>query len=717
MRRSAVFLLFLFLAVLFVHAVYSHDFWWHLATGRYIACNRAIPHTDIYSQASYGKPWIDMQWLFELVIFGVYKLFNIAGIVLFKTLVLLAVFFILFKSVYRRERAFAAIAISLLCALSFWERTYIRPEIFTFLYLAVFLYILHRYKYSTPGKYIYFIPVIQLLWVNSHGLFILGAVVVWSFVLGEFLSARNRMPFFKEDTVISGKNYFHLTIAAVLSLIVFFINPYGFQGALFPYTLFTHISGQYKILSLTIGEFNPSFSYLCRDGAVIFYKILIAFSALCLVLNAKRLPFSQIILYGIFLYLSLLARRNISLFALVCLPVTVENLCQYLERRKNTFYFHEPVQLSLFFAISLILLFCINDLVHDGRLIRNGVERKFSLGLAPFKFPEGAASFVLKHDLKGNIFNDLQGGNYLIWRFYPNRKVLFDGRLEVHSTDFYAEYVRLQESPASWESFAQKYSINYALFSHRDPDMDKLLVYLYHSPRWKLVFCDDLSVVFLKNSPENKAVIKSCEIVPAFADFPSGNIIALSDDDKASLYLSRGNLFARFGVYDKARDNYVKSLIFKPYNSTVCINMGILYQNAGHYDEAIERYEAALPIPAFPPLALFNLGNLYYERGDFPAALNYFYRAATADQSFSEAYFSAAGICMLCGEYERAENLYSQLLKTRPWHLETMINLGVVYAKEGRSDKARRKFLEALDVDPGNDSALNDLKLLGGRAY
>jgi|GEM_PF-1352632 tetratricopeptide (TPR) repeat protein len=712
MRRLAIFFLFLFFALLFTHDIRSHDLWRHLATGKYIAGNHAVPHTDMYSQASCGKSWIDMQWLFELAIFGVYKLFNIAGIILFKTLVLLAAFFILFKSVYRPERVFAVISVSLLCALSFWERTYIRPEMFTFLYLAAFLYILHRYKYSSAGKYIYLIPVIQLLWVNSHGLFMLGAVIMWSFVLGEFLSAKNRLPFFKEGRIITGRSYFHLTLAAALSLIVLFINPYGFKGALFPYTLFTHMSGQFKVLALTIGELNPSFSYLCRGGAIGFYKILIFVSALCFALNVKRLSFSHLILYGVFLCLSLLARRNIALFALVCLPVTAENLCQFLENRKSAFRFHKTVQLVSLFVFSLVLLFCINDLIYNGRIIRDDIERKLSLGIAPFKFPEGAASFVLRHGLKGNMFNDLQSGGYLIWRFYPGRKVLFDGRLEVHGTDFYAGYVRLLEQPLLWESFSQKYSINYALFSHRDADMDKLLVYLYHSPRWKLVFCDDLSVVFLKDSPENSATIRGCEIFPVFADFSSDDTIAFDDGDKASIYFSRGNLFARLGIYDKARDNYVKSLIFKPYDNAVYINMGILYQNAWRYEEAIEEYETALSIVSRSSRALFNLGNLYYGRGETGMALNYFQRAAMADHSFAEAYFNAAGIGMAYGQYERAESLYLQALRIRPWHIDTMINLGVLYAKEGRPDKARRQFLKILASDPGNKAALKNLRLL-----
>ncbi|HEU4402107.1 MAG TPA: hypothetical protein VFT43_08375, partial [Candidatus Polarisedimenticolia bacterium] len=47
----------------------SYDYWWHLATGRLILERHAVPHADPFSFTAAGRPWIDHEWLFQVLAF------------------------------------------------------------------------------------------------------------------------------------------------------------------------------------------------------------------------------------------------------------------------------------------------------------------------------------------------------------------------------------------------------------------------------------------------------------------------------------------------------------------------------------------------------------------------------------------------------------------------------------------------------------------------
>ena len=715
-----IFLLFFFLASLFIHNIQSFDLWWHLETGEYILDTLSIPETDPFAYTA-SRDWIDLQWIFQVVIFIIQHNLGLNALIIFKSLVLLGAFFILFKTIYTGKNWLTAILLIFLAALCCRQRAVLRPEIFSFLYISIFLYILHRYKYGHPEggvrwrqNYIFILPLIQLLWVNSHGLFILGVILAWSFILGEFISLRINLPIFQDKDVIKGRPYRKLLLAGLLIILCSFINPYTYQGAIFPFTLYTRISGAIQVFSRTIGEFQPPLSGWDQGKTIIYFKLLLVLSALAIVLNIRRLSISHLILYISFLYLSLLARRNIAVFALISVPITATNITGIA----GTYFKYPPdpknrVRRVGEFLIIILLLFGIYDLIADKNNLRDNPDINFGLGLARLKFPERAADFINESGLKGNIFNTLQCGNYLIRSFYPERKVFMDGRLEIRSSDFYREYVRLLGNPGRWPVLQKKYNLSYALFSHRDADMDKLLVYLYNQPDWKLIFLDDSSVIFAEDIPENRDIINRCEIDLDSVDFTSLEDISGFPDRKVSqIYLHRGNLFGKLGRPEKARENYRKALISNPFGELVHINSGIILSRQEKYQQALDEYRIALAINPDSSLAHFNLGNLYDQQGEKEPAGKEYRKAINGKRPLAAAYYNLAGIYLEEGKLFEAENLYRRLLELQPWNLDARLNFGVVLARQNREKEAKREFLKVLKEDPENPAAEYNLNKL-----
>ncbi|HKO54361.1 MAG TPA: hypothetical protein VJ276_00705, partial [Thermoanaerobaculia bacterium] len=84
------------LALLFTLAavgpIRNYDFFWHLATGRWIAEHRALPETDPFAVASEQRPWINGEWAFEVLLYGVYEVVGLTGLSIVRALLAAGIF-------------------------------------------------------------------------------------------------------------------------------------------------------------------------------------------------------------------------------------------------------------------------------------------------------------------------------------------------------------------------------------------------------------------------------------------------------------------------------------------------------------------------------------------------------------------------------------------------------------------------------------------------
>jgi hypothetical protein len=161
-------LLFGFAAALTLHQILSADYWWHLRTGQLILETGSVPRTDTYTYTVSGSPWIDIHWLFQLGLYGLYLGGGHAGVVFGKLALIWGVIALLAPIGYRRQRSFVSIAVfGLLLAIS-CSRFFPRPELVSFVLLAATIRILDRFR-RTGDASIYAIIPLQLLWVNVTG--------------------------------------------------------------------------------------------------------------------------------------------------------------------------------------------------------------------------------------------------------------------------------------------------------------------------------------------------------------------------------------------------------------------------------------------------------------------------------------------------------------------------------------------------------------------
>ena len=189
-----VLLLVLLLTLLFIsqiNTILDIDLWWNLKAGEYILQNLKVPHIDIFSYTLKDKPWIDHEWLSQVLFYPVFSRFGWQGLNILKAFIVsLSFFIVLFLASSGFKRLRYAVSFMLLSVLAFNYRSVVRPEIFSYLFLCIFLYILETNRRP------YLLPFLQIIWVNMHGYFILGPVLLAFYCIGSRERVKRYLPIF-----------------------------------------------------------------------------------------------------------------------------------------------------------------------------------------------------------------------------------------------------------------------------------------------------------------------------------------------------------------------------------------------------------------------------------------------------------------------------------------------------------------------------------------
>ncbi|MEZ4655185.1 MAG: hypothetical protein R3E12_16725 [Candidatus Eisenbacteria bacterium] len=151
------------------HTLFTPDYWFHLRGGAEIWSGH-LPRTDAFSYPSLGRPYLDMHWLFQAILYGVHRLGGVTAAVWFKVILVGATFALLYR-IARRDASPGVCALSIgLAVILASERFQVRPELATFLGLAGSLWLVQRHREGwRPAVWLF--PLLQALWVNMEGAF------------------------------------------------------------------------------------------------------------------------------------------------------------------------------------------------------------------------------------------------------------------------------------------------------------------------------------------------------------------------------------------------------------------------------------------------------------------------------------------------------------------------------------------------------------------
>lgn len=499
-----VILLSLFLILFSFHTIdlSTADIGRHITNGKiflhsaqYGISKSDLLYTNLFSYTYPTFPFINHHWASGVAIYLIFQMFGFGGLSLLYFLFILGAFIFTIKTVGEDVDISTIFLTAIFLAPLIAGRIEVRPEGLSYLFIAVFLYILYKYsKDRVSPKMLWLLPVLELVWANSHIYFIFGI-----FLIGVFFG----------EALLLGQIEKVKKLGMVLgaSIVATFITPYGIQGLLYPFTIFQNYG--YRIVENQSIYFLEHLSF--TNPEFLWYKItlgLLVISSIIILWKERRsFSIALSILSLTFAILGYSGIRYIPLFALFSLPLLAYN---FTIIRKT---FHRPMEGDL----KIILYGLISFVIISATLFQFSSKlpwnRDFGLGIKSDQlFP---ARFIENNNIHGPFFNNYDIGGYMILSLFPKEKVFVDNRPEAYPKEFFDNvYIPMQENDIVWQEELAKEKFNAIFFYRLDytPWAQKFLVTRISDPAWAPVFVDSQTIIFLRREEENKNIIEKYEL-------------------------------------------------------------------------------------------------------------------------------------------------------------------------------------------------------------
>ena len=458
----------------FAVRVWDIDFWWHIATGREILRSAAIPHADpfgMYDAANAcGQTVLRSEWLGQVLLYAVYDWLGLDGVIALRA----GVLSLCLAIVYWRSRLIAsssvfALFMTALSGLAILHHTGERPQLFSFLLLAFQFLLLDAYVRFGRSWQLYVIPLLILLWINTHAGALVGVAVLAVFAAGYMVEKRR-----EEGGWNSARNRLLAAVTGLCGLMLL-LAPSGLD------TFRCIVSQQSGIIRETVSEYASPWSLW---PTTLYFWMFFGATLLSLPGLPGRDHIKQ---WGVILVLgvlSLISYRYIPMFVLVVAPYVAFGMSRMLGRyRLSDTVIHLSAIIAALIAIGYGYL--------QGTIFQRGFQET--------RFPAGAVTYLKDHDLGGKMFNSMNWGGYLLWNLRDSVRLFIDGR----TLDPYrvAPYTNILWATPEGLRYFEKANFDLVLVPYGNVftgERYPINAYLENDPAWRLVYQDKLGNLFVR---------------------------------------------------------------------------------------------------------------------------------------------------------------------------------------------------------------------------
>ncbi len=442
------------------------DLGWHLRNAQYQLQHDSFLRQEFYSFTTQRKPWMDHEWLAEIPFYLAWKWFGERGIFATTfaaiTAILLGIFGLAkMQSQNVKAAFFVSVLAIVLASVSFGPRTLL----FGWLYLIVELGIL--YSFRNARDFLWMLPPLFLLWVNTHGSWLIGLVLLVLFALSGCLDGRWGLVEAKRWSLQQG---LRMGATTVLSVLAVFVNPYGWRLVVYPFNLAFH----QKLNIANVIEWR-SLDFHSPRGKIVLATLL--FAIVLQLVRRRRWMVHEILFLVVAIYSGFTYSRFLFLTAILVLPFFARDIRDwippyYVERDKPW--------LNLSIMLACVIAICVK-FPTNRQLIR--AESR--------QFPDRAQIYLKHFHPDGNVLNDYLWGGYLIWNL-RQIPVFIDSRVDVFEYNgILKDYLDITQLRGSL-GVLDKYAIRYVLFEKNTP----FSYLLEHTPGWKIDYQDETTMLF-----------------------------------------------------------------------------------------------------------------------------------------------------------------------------------------------------------------------------
>jgi hypothetical protein len=477
-----------FVAVLFV-LIFSlgngllndGDTGYHIRTGELIAKTWQVPKTDPYSYHTPALRWTAHEWLSELVMALIARGFGLTGVVVFFSFILAIAHWLLYQSLRRLsgDALLCALVTLLACATSstHWLA---RPHAFSLLFTVIWCDRLNRFQ---PGNRtgLILLPAIMLVWVNLHGGYFIGLILVAVYFAGNLIEAMGTP---SEKSRQKAKSLFALLIACIA---VCMINPQGPKILQFP----LRVASDHFVMNSVTEFLSPNF----HDFLPFKYMLLALIGALAL--SRSGLSLTDTGLAVLLSYMSLYSVRHVSLFAIVLAPVLLKTTASALDRLPPGALRFYQMRSQNMKAVDANVKTWVWPSAAATVVLALAASGAISYRFDEKVFPVKAVEFLKSEPIPGRMFNNDEFGDYIIFAVWPAYRVYIDGRSDMYGEKYAGDYFKVARVLPGWKEVLKKYDIGWVIFDTQSP----LSVALHDQSDWRPIYSDPVATIFVKNDP------------------------------------------------------------------------------------------------------------------------------------------------------------------------------------------------------------------------
>lgn len=351
----------------------------------------------------------------------------------------------------------------------------IRAQMFTLLFLAVLFGFLTADEQGRRWWIAACLPLF-VLWLNLHAGFVVGGILLGAWTV---------------ERAVRGLPVLHLlaTLAAIAALVL--VNPYGIDYV--PY-LWEALRMERPLIT----EWRPVWQAHALVIAVYVSALLVVVYA-AIRKGVRNLP--GLLIVALVAYAGLRHQRHLTIFgvAWVCfVPAYLEGT-RLSELIVGLWRKRPRLVAALYLALGL------SGLV--GMAVRNPWQVRLPANAddrTVLRYPVGAVRYLNETGFAGRLVTPFEVGAFVSWNLHPRVLVSLDGRYELaYEPEMLNEHILFFRGEGDWRTLLERYSPDAILVPQERPVREKLAA----SNEWRVVYQDDLFVLFVASSLESRSVL------------------------------------------------------------------------------------------------------------------------------------------------------------------------------------------------------------------
>jgi hypothetical protein len=355
-----------------------------------------------------------------------------------------------------------------------------RPQMFNMLGLAVFVFVVEVVRDGRLNHRAFLaLPFLTALWANLHSGYLLGVVLLGTYVVGE---TAQRISGTSHSRTLEWNDIRWLGGITVACFGAALLNPNGYRLWIYPFETLTSNAMQSYIQEWHSPDFHASEFWP--------FGLLLLVGVIGISQARGRLNWTDLLLFLGTGVAALISARHIQIFGIVAVPIVTRYL---LPGFSNTRFYPLLAGTQSPPKPSRVLV-----VLHWWLIISAGLAMTVSIGNIIGKndsemaahFPVDAVDFVEEQGwVERRIYNNYNWGGYLIWRDIP---VYVDGRADVYGDQFLNYYLQTFLVLPDWRVPLDEYDVEYVLIGDATP----LSVLLTESDDWHALYEDDVAQIF-----------------------------------------------------------------------------------------------------------------------------------------------------------------------------------------------------------------------------